>query len=222
MSDSQWPETLATAGVHQSAPGESPVETTLSGWEAIKDWRKHTRDELIRGRLGVPADVRRTRGESANQRLLKSVDFRKYPVLGIYWPIRGEIDVHEIAYQHIDAGGQVALPVIVGDADPVEFWQWRPGTPMQRGRWNIPIPRERTLLAPDIVIVPLVGFDKAGYRLGYGSGYYDRTLAAAATRPFAVGLGYAESELDTIHPQPHDIPMNLIVTDKSVYRITER
>jgi 5,10-methenyltetrahydrofolate synthetase len=92
---------------------------------------------------------------------------------------------------------------------------------MQSGFWNIPMPKQRDLLAPDVVIAPLVGFDRAGYRLGYGGGYFDRTLAAASPRPFAVGLGYADSALETIYPQTHDIRMNLIVTEESAIRITE-
>ena len=88
--------------------------------------------------------------------------------------------------------------------------------PMQTGVWNIPIPKQRDILRPDVVIVPLVGFDGSGYRLGYGGGYFDRTLASAVPRPYAIGLGYADSALQTIYPQPHDIPMNLIVTDQSI------
>ncbi|MBL8584642.1 MAG: 5-formyltetrahydrofolate cyclo-ligase, partial [Rhizobiaceae bacterium] len=67
-------------------------------------------------------------------------------------------------------------------------------------------------IRPDIVIAPLVGFDESGYRLGYGGGFFDRTLATMAPRPRAIGVGYAECGLSTIYPQPHDIAMNLIVT----------
>jgi len=109
--------------------------------------------------------------------------------------------------------------VVVQRSAPVEFWRWHPGMPMQTGVWNIPIPKQRDILTPDAVIVPLVGFDGSGYRLGYGGGYFDRTLALAVPRPFAIGLGYADSALQTIYPQPHDIPMNLIVTDQSIYRV---
>jgi 5-formyltetrahydrofolate cyclo-ligase len=90
--------------------------------------------------------------------------------------------------------------------------------PMQKGIWDIPTPKEREVLTPDAVIVPLVGFDEYGFRLGYGGGYFDRTLAAAGQRPFAIGLGSEDSILQTIYPQPHDIAMNLIVTDQSVHR----
>lgn len=148
-----------------------------------------------------------------------SVDLNAYPVLGFCWPIRGEFDVRDIARQHLASGGQVALPVVVQKSAPVEFWRWSPGIPMQTGVWNIPIPKERDVLMPDAVIVPLVGFDESGFRLGYGGGYFDRTLAAAVPRPYSIGFGYEDSVLPTIYPQLHDIPMNLIVTNQSVHRL---
>jgi 5,10-methenyltetrahydrofolate synthetase len=86
---------------------------------------------------------------------------------------------------------------------------------MKRGVWNIPIPGKREVVIPDALVVPLVGFDDQQYRLGYGGGYYDRTIASMARRPFCAGLGYAEGKLPTIYPQPHDIPMSIIVTDQS-------
>ncbi|MGO8856142.1 MAG: 5-formyltetrahydrofolate cyclo-ligase [Steroidobacteraceae bacterium] len=188
-------------------------------WDAVRHWRKLVRDDLIQRRTELPSDIRRMLRESACARLVEAVDLRAFAVLGFCWPIRGEFDVRGIAKQFLAYGGQVALPVVVQRAAPVEFWRWHPGMPMQTGVWNIPIPKQRDILTPDAVIVPLVGFDGSGYRLGYGGGYFDRTLALAVPRPFAIGLGYADSALQTIYPQPHDIPMNLIVTDQSIYRV---
>jgi 5-formyltetrahydrofolate cyclo-ligase len=90
---------------------------------------------------------------------------------------------------------------------------------MKRGFWNIPIPAERRVVIPSVLLIPLVGYDAAGYRLGYGGGYYDRTLAAAKARPLCVGVGHDEAELATIYPQPHDMPMSLIVTQRRVLHI---
>jgi len=75
------------------------------------------------------------------------------------------------------------------------------------------------VVMPDAVLVPLVGYDPSGFRLGYGGGYFDRTLAAARPRPCAIGLGYEDSVLPTIFPQRHDIPMDLIVTDRDIHRV---
>jgi 5-formyltetrahydrofolate cyclo-ligase len=189
---------------------------------AVAPWRKSTRAELIERRLAMEARERRALGERAKANLAANVDLRKWPVLGIYWPFRGEIDVRDIATRHLEDGGCVALPVVVVKSAPLEFRRWQPGMKMIRGVWNIPVPADENLVQPDALLVPLVGFERTGYRLGYGGGYYDRTLAASSPRPFCIGLGYERCGLATIHPQPHDIPMDLIVTDESVYRRAEQ
>jgi hypothetical protein len=93
---------------------------------------------------------------------------------------------------------------------------------LDRGIWNIPIPDKREVVQPTALIVPLIGFDEAGYRLGYGGGYYDRTLAVMNPRPFTVGVGFELGRLRTIHPQPHDIPLDVIITEAGVSRFRDR
>jgi 5,10-methenyltetrahydrofolate synthetase len=188
-------------------------------WSVVAQFRKAKRAELIARRGAIDAYERRQHSERLSANVLAAVDLRAYPVLGIYWPIRGELDLRELARQHIDAGGTAALPVVVAKNAPVEFWQWQPSTLLQRGFWNIPVPAERRVVHPDALLLPLVGHDAAGFRLGYGGGYYDRTLAAAAPRPFCVGVGYDDAEIATIYPQPHDIPMNVIVTERRARRL---
>lgn len=171
------------------------------------------RQVLIGRRLSLDGAARRVMGEQAKRRLLEAIDLRGFETLGVYWPVRGEIDVRDLAVEHLSNGGRVGLPVVVTKSAPVEFWSWRPEMAMTRGIWNIPIPEQREVLSPDALIVPLVGFDPQRFRLGYGGGYYDRSIAAAARRPYCVGLGYEEARLASIFPQPHDIPMDVIVTD---------
>lgn len=190
-----------------------------AGWDEIRQWRKQTRAALLARRSALSVDALKSASDEACARLARAVDLGAYRVLGFCWPFRGEFDVRGIAKDHVAAGGEVALPVIVAKSAPVEFWRWRPGMPMEKGIWDIPVPRERDVLRLDAVIVPLVGFDRSGYRLGYGGGYFDRTLAAAAPRPYAIGFGFEDSALATIHPQPHDIPMNLIVTERAVHPV---
>jgi len=187
-------------------------------WPTIKAWRAQTRAALVARRTALALRDRQARGERAKQRLLAEIDLRPFRVLGIYWPIRAEIDVRDIAIRHIEAGGVAALPVITHENAPVEFWPWEPGTSMRRGFWNIPVPESGTAMRPDALIVPLVGFDAACFRLGYGGGYYDRTLAALSPLPLRIGLGYADAEIASIHPQPHDVPMSLVVTDQALLR----
>lgn len=96
---------------------------------------------------------------------------------------------------------------------------------MVRGDWNIPVPPpESEVVTPDVALAPLVGWDRAGYRLGYGGGYFDRTLAHLAPRPFVIGIGLQAAELATIYPQPHDVPLDAIITEEGVQvmRLAER
>jgi 5-formyltetrahydrofolate cyclo-ligase len=187
-------------------------------WDEIRRWRKQQRDTLIEARLAMPVALRLERGEVAKQHLRDAVDLGLHRALGIYWPLRGEMDVRDLARAHVEAGGIAALPVVVERNAAVEFWRWQPGMKMGKGIWDIPIPAEREVVHPDMLIVPLVGFDADCYRLGYGGGYYDRTIAATDPRPFCAGLGFAATELPSTFPQSHDIPMDIVVTERGVLR----
>jgi 5,10-methenyltetrahydrofolate synthetase len=114
----------------------------------------------------------------------------------------------------MDHGGRIALPVVIEKGKPLEFRLWSPGEPLERGVWNILVPLRRNVVSPDVVIAPVVGYDAENYRLGYGGGFFDRTLAAAPKKPFVIGVGYGASRIRTIYPQPHDIKMDVIVTDE--------
>lgn len=134
--------------------------------------------------------------------------------VGCYWPFRREPNCIPYMREVLAAGGRVALPVVIRRNTPLEFRLWSERAAMEAGVWNILHPAEGPAVAPLALIVPLVGFDEAGFRLGYGAGYYDATLASLASRPFTVGVGFEFSLLKTIHPQPHDIPLDVIVTEK--------
>jgi 5-formyltetrahydrofolate cyclo-ligase len=191
-------------------------------WASVRAFRKAKRAELLARRQTLALDERKRYADLVTERLLAAVDLRTFPVLGFYWPIRGELDLRPLARRHIDAGGVAALPAVVAKDEPVEFWRWEADAAMQRGFWNIPVPLERRCVTPDVLLIPLVGYDAAGYRLGYGGGFYDRTLAEPTQRPFCIGVAYDDSQLETIYPQPHDIPMNVIVTERRVLQPTAR
>src|SRR5690606_18450750 len=106
--------------------------------------------------------------------------------------------------------------VIAANFSPLEFWRWQSGMRMQPRHWCLPVPAECERVTPDTGLAPLVGFDAAGFRLGYGGAYLDRILGAGQHRPRALGTGDAETELPTICPQPHDIRMDAIVTEESL------
>ncbi|WP_112323033.1 5-formyltetrahydrofolate cyclo-ligase [Oceanibium sediminis] len=134
--------------------------------------------------------------------------------LSAYWPIKGEPDLRPLMSALHEAGVTIALPLVETRAAPLVFRRWSPQTKMVRGDWNIPVPPpEAEALTPQITLAPLVGWDCAGYRLGYGGGYFDRTLAALSPRPFTIGTGVQAARLKTIFPQPHDIRLDAIVTE---------
>ena len=119
-------------------------------------------------------------------------------------------DLHE-------AGVTVALPVVETRAAPLAFRRWTPETRMVRGDWNIPVPPpDAPVVTPDIALAPVIGWTEDRYRLGYGGGYFDRTLAALDPKPFVIGIGTNAARLTTIHPQPHDIRLELILTERGL------
>jgi 5-formyltetrahydrofolate cyclo-ligase len=181
----------------------------------IAAWRRAKRAELIARRREVPPEARRRAAEAIGGRLDAICDALRPATLGIYWPIKDEINLLDWARARAERHGvRLCLPVVVVPRAPLEYWLWTPGERMDKGVWDIPQPPRRTPAVPDMVLAPLVGFDRAGYRLGYGGGYFDRTLGALSPRPVAVGIGYAFGALETIHPQPHDVKMDRIVTEQ--------
>ena len=188
----------------------------MENWDEIRRWRKAERARLIAERMALRGEPR-ARHNAAITRSLEPL-LSPEMLIGFYWPIRGEYDARKLVTGLLDRGARAAMPVVVQKGAPLIFRRWHPGVRMENGFWDIPVPAEGEPVIPTTLLVPLVGFDEKGYRLGYGGGYYDRTLASFPTRPLAIGVGYEFARLETIHPQPHDIPMSLIVTEGRVLR----
>lgn len=180
----------------------------------VARWRKSERERLIKARLAMTALERQAHTEAITRRLDEIVGDVTGKTVSAYWPIRGEPDLRAWLESVWQRAGRGALPVVVAKATPLVFRAWRQGEALERGVWNIPVPANGPDITPEIVIAPIVGFDRACYRLGYGGGYFDRTLAAAKSRPMVIGVGYGAMELATIYPQPHDIAMDVIVTER--------
>jgi 5-formyltetrahydrofolate cyclo-ligase len=184
----------------------------------LQTWRQSRRNLLLERRKALTLAERVRCGEVVTQELLQHVPELAQASVGFYWPFRGEMDLRELAKSLHQSGARLSLPVVVEKAKPLEFWSWEPGAKLVPGIWRIPVPAERELASPTILIVPLLGFDEAGFRLGYGGGYYDRSLAVMRPRPFTIGVGYEIGRLSTIYPQPHDVPMDVIVTEAGMTR----
>ncbi len=192
------------------------VPGTNADWPAVNAWRRSMRVELIARREAADTADRRAAGAAVNA--LIEAAFAPPPggIVAFCWPYRGEVDVRFAVYAFRRRGAVAALPEVAGKGCPLQFRQWWPGAPMAAGALGIPAPVGTGLVVPAVALVPVVGFDGQGYRLGYGGGYFDRTLAAARPRPLAVGVGTEAARLPTIHPQPHDIPMHFIVTEAGI------
>jgi 5-formyltetrahydrofolate cyclo-ligase len=183
----------------------------------IKAWRRVERERLIALRMAMSPAVRREAGSRITASLFEIVADQP-GILGIYWPFRAEFDPRPLVDALAVSGPRVALPVVVDKQGPLEYRIWAPGEALTTGVWDIPIPEKREIAVPAMVLAPVVAFDRACYRLGYGGGYFDRTLAALNPCPLAVGIGFACQEIATIHPQPFDVPMDLVVTEAGIRR----
>lgn len=182
-------------------------------WPEIARWRKAERARLIEGRLAISADARAVMAGRIAEGIDAAIGNVSGRTVSLYWPFRGEPDLRPWMASVIARGGVIALPIVVEKAHPLIFRAYKPGDRLEKGVWNIPIPAEGEPILPDIVISPIVGVDPRNYRLGYGGGFFDRTLAAMPRKPLVIGVGYEMQRIATIYPQPHDIPMDLIVTE---------
>ncbi len=204
-----------------SLPAWLPTATAVQDWEEVRLWRKAKRAVLIKRRLAMPAAERAARSEAITAALIQVLSSYPGALIGFYWPFKGEYDPRPLVRSLHAKGTRLALPMVVEKAKPLTFSECWPGMPMTSGAWNIRIPAAGEPVAPDVLLVPVVGFDRQAYRLGYGGGCYDRTLAAALpTRPRAIGVGFGLSQIATIHPQPHDMPMDLVVIEHGQFLTT--
>ncbi len=198
--------------MHEIDPAYFGLVMDPGTWRDVQRWRKAQRERLIAARMALSVAERTEHAALIARDLASVIADRPNPIISFYWPFRGEPDLRAWAGSISKLGARVALPIVAAKAQPLIFREWRPETPLERGIWNIPQPAEGDYVHPNIVIAPLVGFDEAGYRLGYGGGYFDRTLASLPGNPLAIGVGHPVGALPTIYPQAHDIPMNWIVT----------
>lgn len=181
---------------------------------SVASWRRQQRAALIARRTTLTPAERTKAADAVAEKLDRLVDELGSKVIGLYWPIKHELNlIHWARALTRRTAAVLCLPVVVAPKAPLEYWRWAPGEAMQAGVWGIATPARRELCSPDLMLAPLVGFDTANYRLGYGGGYFDRTLANQTPPPFTVGVGYDFCGLETISPQPHDVPMDAILTE---------
>ncbi len=203
-----------------------------------------TRKALIEERLNLPDRLQRADALQRVMRIW--LFDKPDTVIGAYWPIKGEFDPlpalyrwQEDAILNQDSQSKTAvvpesraqlatesisgrsprkigLPVVNKLHKTLTFHAWYPGCPMEEDAYGIPKPKDTELIVPTLLFVPCVGYGPGGFRLGYGGGFYDRTLATLQPRPVTVGLGYTHSWLPDMDPEPHDIPLDALLNDNGV------
>ena len=188
--------------------------------EAIEDntaWRRALRRDMVARRAVLSEATRAAWSAHIVDGLLAALPVPR--VVAFCWPIKHEPDVRAIVPHWAGCGTRAALPVVVQEGAPLAFRHWAPETPLEPDRYGIPTPMAGEWLIPDLILLPLNGFDGEGYRLGYGGGYFDRTLAALTPRPLAVGVGFEINRLPSIRPESHDQRLDWLVTEAGAVRV---
>jgi 5-formyltetrahydrofolate cyclo-ligase len=185
------------------------------------DLKAELRRQALARRDALPAAERARAAEAIAARAFPLM-LRPGVVVSGFMPMKSEINPLPLLRKLAAAGARLALPVVAGRGQPLIMRAWAFGEPLLEGVWGIRQPPPQALEAlPDIFIVPLLAFDRAGYRIGYGAGYYDMTLAAARARRAvsAVGIAYAAQEVATVPAGPRDEPLNLVLTEREVIEV---
>ena len=136
-------------------------------------------------------------------------------------PYKSEINTIPLLNGLRRGGWMTALPVVIGPGEPLVFRSWSPGEPLVPGVWEIPIPLDSAPeLVPDVLLVPMLAFDARGYRLGYGGGFYDRTLQKlrALKSVVAIGVAYGAQVVDEVPRGAHDAPLDFVMTEKATFK----
>ncbi|MFX4219593.1 MAG: 5-formyltetrahydrofolate cyclo-ligase [Thalassobaculum sp.] len=184
--------------------------------EAARDvarFREAERRRLYTLRTQIPINDHHRRSQAIAAGLTALIGPSGGRNVALYWPIRGEPDLRPWMRDAHGAGTRILLPVVEAKDQPLAFHHWEPGCSMSRGIWGIPVPDGTDPGRPDIVVAPLVGVDEAGFRLGNGGGYYDRTVVRIEPRPMLIGVGYAFCRMATIFPMPWDVPMDRVILE---------
>lgn len=181
---------------------------------AIEDAKAGLRALALKRRAAIQAGERAEAAKAVAGHFLAGAGLNPGDHVAVYWPIRDELDSKPLLTKLMDAGQPVCLPVVLGDGQPLELRLWEEGTPLYpAGFGTLAPPETAPVVEPDVIVMPLLGFDRMGTRLGYGGGYYDRTLGALTKSPRLIGLAFAVQELDRIPREAHDVPLEAVVTE---------
>jgi 5-formyltetrahydrofolate cyclo-ligase len=183
----------------------------------IEEAKAALRNRARAARASLDHGERAEAAMAAAQHFFNAVALQASDVVAAYWRIRDELDCQPILVKLMDSNQKVVLPVVGGPEEPLDLRVWEQGASLYESGFGTLAPSDLAPRAePDIVLMPLLGFDSRGTRLGYGGGYYDRTLVHLSKKPKLVGLAFAAQELDRIPREAHDVPLDMIVTEAGV------
>jgi 5-formyltetrahydrofolate cyclo-ligase len=186
----------------------------------VSDFKRELREQANAARE-VAWRANPLAGEALKQHLTEALSVPPGIAVSGYWPLQGEIDVRPALKKYHREGHPVGLPVVIGKSEPLLFRRWNPAEELVMGRFKVLTPPEGSdEIRPRVLLVPMLAFDPDGYRLGYGGGFYDRTLAKlrSAGHAVAVGVAYAAQEMPFVPRGPYDQPLDLVVTEHSVFK----
>lgn len=174
------------------------------------------RQLLLASRNAIPAEQKLRWDRQLVEKIMTWWSVERPHILGVYWPMRGEPDLNTAFAMLTALGVKLALPVVVSDNAPLKFYAWAPTDPVIKDRYGAAVPADQhTELLPQALLIPCVGFNPQRFRLGYGGGFYDRTLASVP-RPQTVGLAYANAET-TFVADPYDIALDMVMTPSKTF-----
>jgi 5-formyltetrahydrofolate cyclo-ligase len=182
----------------------------------LKSLRNAERARLVARRLAASAADHAHWSARIEASLREGFSALEGMIVGFCWPFQGEFDARPFVTDLRRYGARTVLPAVVAKSQPLEFREWWPGAPMATGVYDLPVPNGTPVLTPGALLIPALGVGSRGDRLGYGGGYFDRTLAALHPKPIAVGLAFELSRIATIVPQPYDVFMDFIVTETGI------
>lgn len=180
----------------------------------IEARKAELRKQAHEQRAALAHSAREDAAREIARHFFDSVTLSPTDVVAAYWRIRDEVDCEPILVKLMDRGQPVCLPAVIGPEEPLELRLWVEGEPLYPAGFGTLAPSELApRVEPDVILMPLLGFDRLGTRLGYGGGYYDRTLARMCKAPRLIGLAYAGQQIGQIPRDGHDVPLDMVITE---------
>ena len=201
--------------------GLTPQTKPENREETCTTFRRELRQQRIARRLALSADECAVLSAKVCAHLQNCFPQLAGLRVGFCWPVNNEPDLRPLIMSWIESGqtGFTALlPVVLEASAALAFRKWTPGVRLIADRYGIPTPAEGEFLLPQALLLPVNAFDAAGYRIGYGGGFFDRTLAALKPAPLSIGVGFELSRVDSVRPEAHDIRLDAMVSEAGVFR----